>query len=425
MKKWMWVCLGVLVIALVGAAGYYGFISSRPPDPAAEEEAPATVEVTTGDVQQAVSAPGQMIETKRESLRMGVEGQLAEVLVRPGDKVTQGQVLARMADKEAFEARVASAHLEVLQARQELDDLTASAPKAAADAQIALLEAEKKLEKAEAISESLKYPRAGQERLDSTYADYQKALEDVAMAQNTFDNVVTLPENDPRRVSAVMQLTSAQTRRDQTLGIYNWLSGKPTQADIDKAAAELKQAQAETDLARRALERVKGGPDSTQFELANAKIADLEAKYKQTQADLEHLELKAPFRRGRRRGQRECRRPGDRQRRGHGPDRPQRAGGRSDRGGRRLAAGQSRAGSLAVSGCQHERRFDGPRGTGGASALVRRPAGLPGVYHPRFPAGGHCPWHDGGRFDHNRSAQGCAGAAQGGGAGAGRRHGPG
>lgn len=294
MKRWQWIGLGVLAILFVGGIGYGGYRSAQARRPAVVDT-PPTVPVARGDVQQVVSAPGQMVETRHQTLHMGVEGQLDEVLVHAGDAVKEGQVLARLAGKETFEAKVAAARLDLLQAQQELNDLVANAPKQSADAQIALMEAQKKLEKAQATVDAMKYPRAGQDRIDSVYNDYQQALQDVALAQNAFDDVVSLADYDARRIAAVNVLTEAQTRRDRNLATYNWLTGKPTEADVAKAQAELKQAQAEADVASRAWKRVEDGPDETQMELAKAKIADLEAKYASAQSDLDHLELKAPF----------------------------------------------------------------------------------------------------------------------------------
>ena len=53
-------------------------------------------------------------------------------------------------------------------------------------------------EKAKTLVEALKYPRASQERLDGVYADYQKALQNVAIAQDRYDNVAGCARDDPR-----------------------------------------------------------------------------------------------------------------------------------------------------------------------------------------------------------------------------------
>jgi multidrug efflux pump subunit AcrA (membrane-fusion protein) len=64
--------------------------------------------VTRGDVQQLVTASGKLVNTRQTTLSMGASGQLAEIDVRPGDRVKQGQVLATL-DTTDLEQAVAQA----------------------------------------------------------------------------------------------------------------------------------------------------------------------------------------------------------------------------------------------------------------------------------------------------------------------------
>ena len=56
-------------------------------------------------------------------------------------------------------------------------------------------------------------------------------------------------------------LTDAQKEKDRQLGLYNWLTAKPTEKDVEETNAKLEQATAVYD-AQRKYERVKNGPDS-------------------------------------------------------------------------------------------------------------------------------------------------------------------
>jgi HlyD family secretion protein len=200
-----------------------------------------------------------------------------------------------LAGQGKYEALLATAHLDLLQAQQALADLNANAPKQTADAQQALIQAEDAYKKAQTAFEALKYPRASQARLDGVYADYQAALQNVAISQDRYDNVVGLPADDPRRVDALQALTSAQTEKDRQLGLYNWLSAKPTDKEKAQAQAAMDQAKAVYENARRQWEKVKDGPDSMALELAQAEIEDKERQYTQAQDDLAHITLTAPF----------------------------------------------------------------------------------------------------------------------------------
>lgn len=298
MQRWKFTLLFGFALAVVGAAGYFGYFGFQPSgkgQAATPAAPPSTVPVAKGDVRQLVSAPGQLIETRQMDLTIGIQGRIDSVAVRDGDAVKKGQELARLADPEKYEAAVASANLELLTARQELEELRANAPKESADAHQALIQAEDDYKKAETLVEALKYPRASQQRLDGVYADYQAALQNVAIAQDRYDNIANLAPDDPRRVEALQGLTGAQKEKDRLLATYNWLTAKPTEKEKQEAQAKLEQAKAVYDNAQRKWERVKNGPDSMTLELALAKVADKERQYAQAQDDLKHLTLTAPF----------------------------------------------------------------------------------------------------------------------------------
>jgi len=117
MKRWMIVLLAVLAIVLVGSAGYWGFAGTQAAgDPT---PAPQTVPVTRGDVQQTVSAPGQLVTTLQVDLAVEAGGTLEELLVRPGDSVQQGDVLARL-ETEPLEQALAQAEIDLRLVQLEL-----------------------------------------------------------------------------------------------------------------------------------------------------------------------------------------------------------------------------------------------------------------------------------------------------------------
>src|SRR6266508_1322170 len=89
------VVLGVVaVVGVVSAAGYLGFRNAQSPARDTQPRPPATVQVSRGDVERTVSAPGQLVDTRETVLGMQVGGRLAQVNVRAGDRVKAGQRLA-------------------------------------------------------------------------------------------------------------------------------------------------------------------------------------------------------------------------------------------------------------------------------------------------------------------------------------------
>jgi macrolide-specific efflux system membrane fusion protein len=80
--------IGILVIS---AAGYFGFVTTQEPE---LPVTPETIAVTTCDVEQSVAAPGTLENTSETQVLMPVDGHLSQVLVKAGESVSAGQVLA-------------------------------------------------------------------------------------------------------------------------------------------------------------------------------------------------------------------------------------------------------------------------------------------------------------------------------------------
>jgi RND family efflux transporter MFP subunit len=120
----------LLALALIGGAGYLGFHSARP-QRAQTVQAPPTLPVTRGDVEQTVTGPGTLVAMQDLMLEVQVSGRLAEVNVRPGDSVKTGQVLARL-ETLTFENAVRDATAQLEQSRLRLQKAQ-SAAKSGAD----------------------------------------------------------------------------------------------------------------------------------------------------------------------------------------------------------------------------------------------------------------------------------------------------
>ncbi len=294
MRRWIVIAAVLLSLIVIAGAGYYGYLTSQP-EASSIIQPPPTVEVTRGDIVLSVTAPGQVVNTHQVDLSMGVGGPLAEVLVRAGDSVKQGQALARIGGRETFEAAVASAQFQVSQAQAALDALVANAPQVTAQVQLALVEAQKSLDDARHKRDAMNYPRASQSRIDQLESEYQSALQEVALAQKAFDKVSRRKIDDPLRIIALRALTAAQTRRDSALATLNFVKGKPTDQDLAEADARLAQAMAAMQLAQHTWERVKDGPDPEQLESAQYNLSNAKAALAKARSDLAKLELAAPF----------------------------------------------------------------------------------------------------------------------------------
>lgn len=134
MKRWPVLLAVVSVLVLVGGAGYFGTRSVQGASTSAAQ-APTTVDVTRGEVQQTVTAPGRFVAAHQVTLEAGVSGQIVEVPVRAGDPVQTGDLLVQIDPGPLAEAvAAAEADLEIARAqRAQLQAGPAAAELAAAE----------------------------------------------------------------------------------------------------------------------------------------------------------------------------------------------------------------------------------------------------------------------------------------------------
>lgn len=293
MKRTLFLILFVLILVL--GAGYYGFQTTTPPPTEEAIQAPETVAATMCDVSQSVAAPGKLVNTSYTTLQMPYDGTLAEINVRPGDRVTAGDTLARLGHEEDFAAQVAAAELEVLQAQKAYDDLFTNADLKIAEALVNLVNAQQSVTEAQRARTKLDAPRADDLNLQQAEAQYLLAKEAYKEALKAFDAVDHKPLTHPERILALQRLTAAQQEMELKLATWNWLLLPPPPADFEQADADLTLAQAQLTVAQQAYDAVQAGPDDLDIQLAEAKIADAQAKLATAQAALESLAIIAPL----------------------------------------------------------------------------------------------------------------------------------
>jgi RND family efflux transporter MFP subunit len=234
MKRTLIILGIVLAVAVVGAAGYFGFRSSSPETPTLPQ-APDTVPVTICDVKQTVTAPGSVVNVHSGRVNMPVAGGLAEILVRPGQSVKAGQVLARLDG-----AGQAELDLQIAQTRK------------------ALLDAQEALDEAQKVRDRIGRPRANQAGIDRAQGDLAAAEAALADAQKNYDALAGLPEDDPARMDAVQALDAARAVRTDAVSNLNWLMGTYTQSDLEAAEVTLALAKAQVEADQVKLDALTG-----------------------------------------------------------------------------------------------------------------------------------------------------------------------
>ncbi len=325
--------LALLIIMLAGVviagAGYLGKQSVHGSVPPAAQ-APVTVQVTRGDVQDTITAPGQVVGTRQATLALEAGGRLAQVHVRPGQSVRAGELLARL-DLAPLEAHLALAKAEWEVAQAQLAQLQAGPSEAEqAAALLALAQAEANFNRLQAgpsaaeiaaAEASVSSARRDLARLESlpdpdgvaqAQAELDRARAALQQTQAAYDRVKDRPDiammpqalelqqatlafeaarsalAAANRPATAAELTAAQAGLASARAALDQL--RAGASDEELRVAEMQRAKAKADLARLA-----AGPAAADLLQARARVQSAEGALSQAQASLEAAALVAPF----------------------------------------------------------------------------------------------------------------------------------
>jgi HlyD family secretion protein len=236
-----------------------------------------------------VIAEGHLVPTRGLYLISPVQGRVEEILVAEGDRVTEGQVLIRLADRQQAEAALASAQLQLSLAQQDYDTLVRTADLGRAQAWQASMDAAKLRSAAQLAWDRLDLT-AVQNDIDDAQADVTTRQTELEDAQADLDKYAYLPADNATRKSYEDKLRTAQINYDTALQKLEDLTSRrdTLRSGLDLALA----AEAE---AMRTYDNTLDGPDSDKLVLAQAKLDAAQAQADAAQAALDNYELTAPF----------------------------------------------------------------------------------------------------------------------------------
>lgn len=236
-----------------------------------------------------VRAQGVLVPARIEALSFGQPGTIHEWRVESGDRVSTGQVLARLGQREVLAANAAQARLEVLSAEQSLQELKDSADLARAQAQAGVAQAREELRKAQRRLQGLVYP-------DVQY--YRERVEDA-------ENVLITAQQNTELADIGALTASLQTTRDllkrmeEKLGkIKAAIDGCPTcdpnrQVQVDRYPPQtLEDAQDDYNGALNRVRELELLLDQTDRQ-NGLTLRDAEKSYEESKADLAAAEKAA------------------------------------------------------------------------------------------------------------------------------------
>ena len=275
MKKWMILILPLVVLALVLTA-----CGGGTPTPAVQ---------TTPIPADTVIAEGHLVPNDDQTLSFTVPGKVAEVLVEKGQKVREGDVLVRLADKEQAEAALASAQLELTTAQQTYNQLVRTEGLSRADAWQAYMDAQKARATAQRKWDNLNVDDI-ENRIDDAQAEVNDRKKDLEDAQDDFNKYVNLDKDNSKRKSAKNKLDNAQQDYDDAIAKLESVT-----RERDSVRAVLDQALADEAEAKHQYDISQDGPNADQKALAEARLNNAKAQVASAENNLTNYELKAPF----------------------------------------------------------------------------------------------------------------------------------
>jgi len=253
------------------------------------QSTPESTPVPTVQASTSVISQGNLVPKDYMYLAFPGGGHISEILVKQGDQVTEGQVLASLGDRQQYQANLTATQLEVENAQQALDDLNKNGDISSANAWLALEDAKQAVIQAE-IAWNLVDTVDYQKQIDDAeikVSDTKSALDD---AQKEFDKYANLAVDNPTRKTAETALNTAQDDYDSAVYARDQLIIDKNKAEASLQLAKALQAKAQTNY-----DSTRQGPDPDQLKLAQMNLDTAQAHQTSAQAALDNLDLTAPF----------------------------------------------------------------------------------------------------------------------------------
>lgn len=236
-----------------------------------------------------VIAEGHLVPRDDLTMSFSVRGKVEDILVQKGDKVHQGDVLIRLADRQQAEAALSAAELELTTAQQAYDQLVRTDGLNRSEAWQAYMDAQKSRAAAQRKWDNLNVDNI-EDRIDDAVADVNDRKKDLEDAQDEFDKYKDLNEDNSKRKTAKDELDNAQQDYDEAVAKVEEITRErdTVRAALDQALAVEAEAKHQYDISM-------DGPNTEQLALAEARLNNAKAQVSSADENLANYELKAPF----------------------------------------------------------------------------------------------------------------------------------
>ncbi|MBD2435585.1 efflux RND transporter periplasmic adaptor subunit [Nostoc sp. FACHB-110] len=280
LKKWL---LRLLVFCVLVGGGYLAYNLLLKQQPLANHR-PPIVPLQKGNFAVTISANGTVEPEHVINLSPKTAGLLESLLVKEGDYVSKGQVLARMDDSN-WQGQLIQQRGQLAQAQANLRKLIAgNRPEDIAQAEAKLEELQANLSKLIAGNRSQDIAQA-QARLNSSQASLRKAEDEYRRTQQLYNSgaisLQSLNQKLADRDTAQAQVVEAQ----QALSLQKVGS---RQEDIAQARAAVKQQQQQ-------LKLLQAGSRQEDIDQARAEVLAARGALQNVQTQINDTLIRAPF----------------------------------------------------------------------------------------------------------------------------------
>ena len=251
-------------------------------------------ESALADSAASIEIEGNLVPRSVVNLAFAIPGTVQELLVTEGDSVAEGQLIAKLGDRQQAEAAVAASDLELLMAQQDLQALGDDHATFLAEALLMLTASRQEVKNAEKLLDSL----TGESlEIDIAAAEAQLTLatDRLEAAEDDFADVEDEAENDPARARLALGLAEARRSHEEAVRLLDDLQGEGYTFRLQQAEDRLQAVQDQLALAEERYDELSLGPDPEALALAEARVAAAEARLSAAQAGLAQYELRVPM----------------------------------------------------------------------------------------------------------------------------------
>ncbi|WP_139240812.1 efflux RND transporter periplasmic adaptor subunit [Geitlerinema sp. PCC 9228] len=284
-RKFAWSTVGIVGLVAAGIAGTASTIYVATRDASADEDlVDLTVPVQAKNLTVRVTASGTIVPVRSVNLSPKTAGRLVELMVEQGDRVQQGQPIARMENEEIL-AQGKQAEAQLAQATAKLAELEAgNRPEEIERAKARLARAKAKLAELKAGTRP--------EDIEQAKAQVESAGARAELARQRRDRFETLYQegavSQDRYDEAVTEWQQARSALEEALESLQELRNGPRAEEVARAEADVYEAQQD-------LLELQRGPRSEDIARVRAEVAESKWRMREIEERFQDTLVRAPF----------------------------------------------------------------------------------------------------------------------------------